>query len=74
MPNLSEYYDPELVQLMTGAMDDACAELRVKEGESNLVRLMMSVRIMSAVNAGERDPERLRLLALHSVDGRCVDG
>lgn len=74
MPNLSEYYDPELVQLMTGAMDDACAELRVKEGESNLVRLMMSVRIMSAVNAGERDPERLRLLALHSVDGRCIDG
>ena len=34
---------------------------------------MMALRIMTTVAAGERDPERLKHLALQTVDGRPVD-
>jgi hypothetical protein len=36
-------------------------------------RKMMALRIMTAVKEGERDTERLRLLALRAVDGRNFD-
>jgi hypothetical protein len=61
-------YEPALLQLLNRARDDACAELRAKGGDDGkITRLMMSVRLMTAVAAGERDPERLKVLALKAV-------
>ena len=69
MPFPGEFYGPELLGVVKGAMDDACAELRAAGGDDGRIpRLMMSVRIMAAVAAGERDPDRLKLLALKAVD------
>ena len=63
-------YEPALLQLLNRARDDACAELRANGGDDGkITRLMMSVRLMAAVTAGERDPERLKLVALKAVDG-----
>ncbi len=75
MPFPGEYSGPELLRVVKHAIENACAEVRATGGDDGRIpRLMMSVRIWAAVAAGERDPERLKLLALHSVDGRSIDG
>ena len=57
------------MQLLNRAREDACAELRANGGDDGKIpRLMMSIRLMTAVAAGERDPERLKLVALKAVD------
>ena len=61
-------YEPALLQLLNSARDDACAELRATGGDDGQIpRLMMSIRLMTAVAAGERDPARLKHLALKAV-------
>ena len=61
-------YEPALLQLLNRARDDACAELRANGGDDGqITRLMMSVRLTAAVAGGERDPDRLKLLALQAV-------
>ena len=63
-------FEPALLQLLNRARDDACAELRANGGDDGqITRLMMSVRLTTAMAAGERDPERLKVLALKAVDG-----
>ena len=67
-------HEPALLQLLNRARDDACAELRANGGDdSHVPRLMMSVRLTTAIAAGERDPERLKVLALKAVDGPAPD-
>ena len=62
-------YEPALLQLLNCARDDACAELRATGGDDGPIpRLMMSIRLMMAVAAGERDPARLKLVALKAVN------
>jgi hypothetical protein len=76
MPFSGASYDPETLDLMTGVFDAAYEELRatgVAEATSEAVRTMMAIRIMAAVASGECDPRRLKLLALHAVDGRPID-
>ena len=75
MPFSHGAYNPETLAIMTRAVDDACAELRSENGDDgHAARMMMSLRIMTTVAAGERDPQRLRLVALNAVDGRSIDG
>jgi hypothetical protein len=76
MPFGGASYDPETLDLMTGAFNAACEELRLAKGaeaSAESVRTTMALRIMAAVAAGEREPGRLKLLALHAVDGRPID-
>jgi hypothetical protein len=69
MPFPSDFYGPELLRVVKRAVDDACAEVRAGGGDDGRVsRLMMSVRMMAAVAAGERDPDRLKLIALKAVE------
>ena len=45
MPFPDEFYGPELLRVVKGVMDDACAELREAGGDDGRVpRLMMSVK------------------------------
>ena len=71
MPFPGEFHGPELLFVARRAMEDACAEVRSTGGDDGRIpRLMMSVRVMAAIAAGERDPERLKVLALKAVDAK----
>jgi hypothetical protein len=68
MPFPGDFYGPELLRVVKRAIDDACAEVRATGGDDGrTARLMMSIRVMTAVAAGERDPERLKFVALKAV-------
>jgi CheY-like chemotaxis protein len=62
-------YDPETVALMGRACDEAWRELQFSVSpatadEEREARTLMAIRVMSAVNEGERDPRRLKSIAL----------
>ena len=61
MPFSGGKYSPELIKLMRDALDLAWAGMI---GGTEVQRQVMASRIMAAVGAGERDPEKLRLAAL----------
>ena len=64
MPFSSEYYPVDLRMLMEAALDAATQESGVPNSELHVARPAMAPRIMSAIEAGERDPERLKRAAL----------
>jgi hypothetical protein len=71
MPFASDRYDPETLNLMSRAFDAAWEETEYALANNNFdptgLRTMMAVRIMAAVRDGERDPERLKGLALEAI-------
>jgi hypothetical protein len=67
-------FDAETLSLMGRALDEAWAEFEAKswvraEPEKAGIRRALALRIMSAVRVGQRDPQRLRDVALHVVEG-----
>ena len=73
MPTRSAF-DPETVTLMGRALDEAWAEIEATtwvraEPEKSGIRRALALRIMAAVRAGQRNPERLRNVALHVIEG-----
>jgi hypothetical protein len=67
-------FDAETVALMGRVCDEAWQEVQCvmffpsRQDSDEVLRLLTS-RVMSAVVAGERDPSRLRAIALEGVDG-----
>ncbi len=69
MPSTGTFVAPELMDLITRALDAACADLRSEHKDDGAVaRTLMTVSLMTAVGAGERDPYRLKLAALQAID------
>ena len=66
-----DLYDPKTLDLMQWAFDTAWKEVEYalagSESDPTGLRTIMSVRIMAAVRDGERDPERLKEVALEAV-------
>ena len=67
-------FDPETVALMGRVCDDAWNEAQrwlslAPVGDASGLRAMLALRVMAAVANGERDPQRLGLLALEALDG-----
>jgi hypothetical protein len=66
-----ECYDPETLHGMEEALDAAWDEVEFMLASNAIdpqeVRTILAIRIMAAVRDGERDPERLRELALDAV-------
>ena len=61
-------FDEFATSAMGVAFDAACVELQ--DGQrSNLVREIIAERIIAAAKRGERDPERLRSIALAALSG-----
>ena len=64
--------DAETRSLATRVFDAAWGEtqslLVVEPLDPTGLRSVLASRILKALNAGERDPERLRLLALRAID------
>jgi hypothetical protein len=65
-------YDPETLGVLTRALDEAWmdtkAMLATKPLDATSVRSSLATRIMAAANKGERDPVRLKLIALGVID------
>ena len=73
MPNRLEF-DAELVAIMGCALDAAWAEFDAKswvrtEPEKASIRRAFALSIMTAARLGQRDPQRLRRVALNVVWG-----
>ena len=66
-----ECYNPETLDLMTGALDAAWDEVELVLASSTVdprgLKTVMALRIMAAVRDGEHDPERLKELALDAI-------
>lgn len=68
MPTPNELSGSELLRAVKRAVDDACADVRVTGGDDGQIsRLMMAVRLTTAVAEGELDPAKLKLVALDAV-------
>lgn len=75
MPFSGASYDPETLALLEQAFNEAWHEVQttpsaIESGVMEATRKMMALRLMAAANDGERDPQRLKLLAVQAVDGR----
>jgi hypothetical protein len=72
MPFFDGTYDPEVLDIMTRAFDGAWSDAQASNAAGFglwgvPVRRAIALRILAAVRVGERDPERLRQLALDMV-------
>ena len=57
-----------LLRAVKRAVDDACADVRATGGDDgHISRLMMAVRLSTAVAEGELDPAKLKLVALDAI-------
>jgi hypothetical protein len=66
-----ELYDSDAVALMGRVCDAAWQELQVRlntRSDFTHARDLMAMRILGAVAQGERDPERLKAIALRAID------
>jgi len=65
-------FDAETQRLLTHALDEAWAAVQtalvVKPLDPAALQTRLAQRIMSAANQGERDPKRLKLIALQVID------
>ena len=69
----SASYDPETLGLLTSVFDEAWLAIEGMLGprplDPNSLRSQLAKRIMAAAATGERDPRRLKLIALGAVEG-----
>jgi hypothetical protein len=76
MPFSEGSFDPETLTLMTNALQEALRELELGsatstvDADKDFLKNTLALRIMTAVRMGERDPTRLKMLALNAIDGR----
>lgn len=65
-------YDPETLSVVGRAFDAAWREFQRTRSEPadrlETTRKMMALRVMAAANDGERDPQRLKQLAIQVAD------
>ena len=70
-------FDAETLAMMHRVLDAAWCEFEESGRvvtDPLAVRMLMAKRIMAEVQRGEVDPERLKVLALNTADGRGIDG
>lgn len=65
-------YDPETLDILHRAFDQAWADIQTLFGvrllDSESLRLDIARRILAAASDGERDPERLKSIAVRALD------
>jgi hypothetical protein len=65
-------YDPETVGLLKRVFDEAWRDILgiivAPPLDPDAMRSVLAKRIMAAVNSGERDPKRLKLIAIDAID------
>jgi hypothetical protein len=63
----SGVYSPELVEVMTAALEEAWAKFDPPPKDGDLARLHLASAIVDAVDAGEREPEVLAAKSVHAL-------
>jgi hypothetical protein len=63
-------FDPEHVQIMLTAFDNACAKLRLRKGDKRIDRV--ALRVVDLAKAGERDADRLLALVLRELESSAI--
>jgi hypothetical protein len=67
----TDAFDPETLRMLTRALDEAWvavqAALGVRPVDPIQLKERLAVRILHAANQGERDPKRLKLIALQAI-------
>ena len=65
-------YDPDTLRVLLRAYDEAWIDIRGMLGANPLnaaaLRSDLAKRITAAADKGERDPRRLKLIALRAID------
>jgi hypothetical protein len=65
-------FDSETLTLLSRVFDEAWIETQLMLGTKPLdpttIRSALATRIMAAAKDGERDPKRLKLIALRAID------
>jgi hypothetical protein len=62
-------FEPELVALMGSVVDEAWEEAQCRlSADPSELRNLVAVRVMAAVAIGQKDPERLKAIALEALD------
>jgi hypothetical protein len=65
-------FDPDTLSLLSRVFNEAWMETQIILGTKPLdptsIRSLIAKRIMAAANGGERDPKRLKLIALRAID------
>jgi hypothetical protein len=66
-------FDPETVAMMGRVCDEAWNEARSRlafpeAGDASGLREVVALRVMAAVAVGQRNPERLKAIALDALD------
>jgi hypothetical protein len=71
-------YDPETVRVIGEALDGALADLessahlRLVSADRMAIRKALTLRVKAAVRLGQRDPDKLRTLALEVVGAEAA--
>jgi hypothetical protein len=65
------FFEPEVIGLMGEALETACKLIDV--GQHETAREIMARRIIAAASIGERDPVRLRAVALAGHQAKLVE-
>jgi len=60
-------YDPDMLSLLTDAFNDAWKDLQALMGAKPVATDVLRTRLAAAAD-GERNPKRLRLIALGAID------
>ena len=68
MAKIGAVFDPELIELMKSALDDA-ATILPKAKRTSSIKVRLASRILKAAAKGERDPIQLRIAALLEIEG-----
>jgi len=79
MPSDADDDDADATALMTRVLDEAWKETGVAAPVGTAVGrgpagLFMALQVMAAIRDGERDPKRLRLVALRAFEQAKQDG
>jgi hypothetical protein len=65
-------FDPEVIELMTTAYEDALTDLRLIDRADPLTELIAQ-SIITVTSTGERDPEKIKDCALNALGIRKIN-
>lgn len=72
MNSSSEFFDSDLLHLMTATLDAVVAASPTSHGDIDAVRFAAAKHILAAIGAGERDGQSLEHATLAFIQARFV--
>jgi hypothetical protein len=60
-------FDPEMIQRMTEAYEDACRILKLTDRKTDPITELVARKIIKIAQTGVRDPQEMRRLALDEL-------